>query len=53
MQVFHQYLDKVDRLQAASPLPVQAGVPDMPGTKAQGEAERLIKVIDQEFKNKY
>lgn len=57
MQVFHQYLDKVDRLRAASTIArfkqeyLTLAARHTEGSKA--EAERLIKVIDQEFKNKY
>jgi hypothetical protein len=57
MQVFHQYLDKVVRLRAASTIArfkqeyVTLAARHTEGSKA--EAERLIKVIDQEFKTKY
>ncbi len=57
MQVFHQYLDKVDRLRAASTIArfkqeyLTLAARHTDGSKA--EAERLIKVIDQEFKNMY
>jgi hypothetical protein len=57
MQVFHQYMDKVDRLRAASTIArfkqeyLTLAARHTEGSKA--EAERLIKVIDQEFKNRY
>jgi hypothetical protein len=57
MQVFYQYFDKVDRLRAASTIArfkqeyntLAARYSD--GSKA--EAERLIKMVDQEFKKRY
>lgn len=57
MQVFHQYFDKVDRLRAASTIARfkheynTLAVRYSDGSKA--EADRLIKMVDQEFKNKY
>jgi hypothetical protein len=57
MQVFNQYLDKVDRLRAASTIArfkqeyITLAARHTEGSK--GEAEHLIKVIDQEFKTKY
>jgi hypothetical protein len=57
MQVFNQYLDKVDRLRAASTIArfkqeyLTLAARHNEGSKP--EAEQLIKVIDQEFKNRY
>jgi hypothetical protein len=57
MRVFNQYLDKVDRLRAASTIArfkqeyLTLAARHTEGSK--GEPEQLIKVIDQEFKRKY
>jgi hypothetical protein len=57
MRVFSQYLDKVDRLRAASTIArfkqeyLTLAARHTEGSKP--EAEQLIKVIDQEFKSKY
>lgn len=57
MLVFNQYLDKVDRLRAASTIArfkqeyLTLAARHTEGSKS--EAEKLIKVIDQEFKSKY
>jgi hypothetical protein len=57
MRVFSQYLDKVDRLRAASTIArfkqeyLTLAARHTEGSKA--EAEQIIKLIDQEFKNKY
>jgi hypothetical protein len=57
MNVFNQYLDKVDRLRAASTIArfkqeyLTLAARHTEGSKT--EAEKLIKVIDQEFKTKY
>jgi hypothetical protein len=57
MRVFSQYLDKVDRLRAASTIArfkqeyLTLAARHTEGSK--NEAEQLIKVIDQAFKTKY
>jgi hypothetical protein len=57
MRVFSQYLDKVDRLRAASTIArfkqeyLTLAARHTEGSKT--EAEQLIKVIDQEFKSRY
>jgi hypothetical protein len=57
MRVFSQYLEKVDRLRAASTIArfkqeyLTLAARHTEGSKA--EAEQIIKLIDQEFKSKY
>jgi hypothetical protein len=57
MRVFNQYIDKVDRLRAASTIArfkqeyLTLAARHTEGSKT--EAEHLIKVIDREFKNRY
>jgi len=57
MRVFSQYIDKVDRLRAASTIArfkqeyLTLAARHTDGSKI--EAEQIIKGIDQEFKNRY
>lgn len=57
MRVFNQYIDKVDRLRAASTIArfkqeyLTLAARHTEGSKS--EAEQLIKAIDQEFKSRY